>query len=288
VNSYYSETTITNLLNLSDDYDMKKSQIFKGKTAWITGASSGIGESLVYELVRRGSNVIASSIDAEGLERVKAGCTGKSEMVHCYPFDLAETSAIHLVVKQVIEKAGKIDYLFNIGGISQRARIDETPLWLDRKIFEINYFGTIALTKAVLPYMVTQQSGHILATSSISGRFGFPLRSAYSASKQALHGFFETLYLENKINNIRVSVIIPGRVRTAISLHALDSEGKEHGKLDDGQANGISPEKAAEIIIKGMLKNKREILVGKNELIMLHIRRYFPWLFFRIADKIKA
>lgn len=136
--------------------------------------------------------------------------------------------------------------------------------------------------------MIRQHSGHILATSIISGRFGFPLRSAYSASKQALHGFFETLYLENKKFNIRSSVIIPGRVKTSISIHALDSEGKEHGKLDDGQAKGISPEKAAETIINGMLRNKREILVGKSELIILHIRRYFPWLFFRIADKIKS
>jgi short-subunit dehydrogenase len=182
----------------------------------------------------------------------------------------------------------KIDFLINIGGISQRARIDETPLWLDRKIFEINYFGTIAITKAVLPFMIRQKSGHILATSSISGRFGFPLRSAYSASKQALHGFFETLYLENKKFNIKSTVIIPGRVRTSISLHALDAEGKEHGKLDSGQAGGISPEGAAKTIIRGILKNKREILVGKNELILLYIRRYCPWLFFRIADKLKS
>ena len=183
---------------------------------------------------------------------------------------------------------GRLTILLNIGGISQRARIDETPLWLDRKIFEINYFGTIALTKAVLPYMIRQKSGHILATSSISGRFGFPLRSAYSASKQALHGFFETLYLENKSSNIRTSVIIPGRVNTAISYHALNPEGKEHGKLDEGQAKGISPDKAAKIIIRGIERDKREILVGKSELMLLHIRRYLPWLFFRIADKIKS
>ena len=136
--------------------------------------------------------------------------------------------------------------------------------------------------------MIEQKSGHVLATSSISGRFGFPLRSAYSASKQALHGFFETLYLENKASNIRSSVIIPGRVKTAISYHALLADGKENGKLDDGQAKGISPDDAAKTIIRGIIRNKREILVGKGELMMLHIRRYFPWLFFRIADKIKS
>jgi short-subunit dehydrogenase len=267
---------------------MKKKELFAGKVAWITGASSGIGESLVHQFVLRGARVVASSNDMTGLERVKSECGPYSSMVSCVSFDLADTTGIDKIVEEQVSIFGRIDYLLNIGGVSQRARIDETPLWLDRKIFEINYFGTIALTKAVLPVMVRQNSGHILATSSISGRFGFPLRSAYSASKQALHGFFETLYLENKKFNINASVIIPGRVRTSISLHALDSTGREHGKLDKGQSKGLLPEQAAEIIIKGILKNKREILVGKSEMLMLHIRRYFPWLFFRIADKIKS
>jgi dehydrogenase/reductase SDR family protein 7B len=267
---------------------MMKDNMFTGKVAWITGASSGIGEALVYQFVRRGATVLASSNDLPELERVKKACNEKSVMVHCVPFDLADTSEINSIVEQQMKRTGRIDFLLNMGGISQRARIDETPLWLDRKIFEVNYFGTIAFTKAVLPFMLQQRSGHILATSSISGRFGFPLRSSYSASKQALHGFFETLYLENKEYNIRSSVIIPGRVRTSISLHALDAEGKEHGKMDDGQAKGMLPGKAAIIIIKGMLKNRREILVGKGELFLLHIRRYWPWLFFRIAGKIKS
>lgn len=267
---------------------MPTSEIFTGKTAWITGASSGIGEALVYQFVSKGATVIISSNDIPGLERVKAACQERSGNVTCAPFDLSETSGIGSIVEQLMKDHDRIDYLLNIGGISQRSKIEDTPLWIDRKIFEINYFGTIALTKAVLPYMIRQKSGHIAATSSISGRFGFPLRSAYSASKQALHGFFETLYLENKKNNIRSSVIIPGRVRTNISFHALDQEGKENGKMDEGLDKGIPPEKAARIIIRGILRNKREIPVGGSELIMLYIRRICPWLFFRIADKIKS
>jgi len=262
--------------------------IFEGKKAWITGASSGIGEALVYEFVRRGAKIVISSNDREGLERVKAACLEKSVNVICAPFDLSETSDIEAIATRQIQVLGGIDFLINIGGISQRSRIDETPLWLDRKIFEVNYFGTIALTKAVLPFMIRQKSGHIAATSSISGRFGFPLRSAYSASKQALHGFFETLFLENKKNNIRTSVIIPGRVRTNISFHALDAAGKEQGKMDPGLDKGITPEKAARIIIRGIIRNKREILVGSGELTLLYIRRIWPWLFFRIGDRIKA
>ena len=267
---------------------MNKRNLFDGKTAWITGASSGIGEALVHEFAGMGATVIASSNDTAGLERVKNECKGFSDRLAFVPFDLSETSEIETIVSKQLGENGRIDFLLNMGGVSQRARIDETPLWLDRKIFEINYFGTIAFTKAILPYMVKRKSGHILATSSITGRFGFPLRSAYSASKQALHGFFETLYLENKKNNIRVSIIIPGRVRTGISVHALEKDGSEHGTMDDGQADGISPALAARIIVKGILRNKREILVGRGELSLLYIRRICPWLFFRIADKIKS
>ncbi len=261
---------------------------FKGKVVWITGASSGIGEALVYSFIKRGASVIASSNETSELERVKDNCGELTGNISCVPFDLSDTANIKVLVDDQLKKSGRIDYLLNIGGISQRATIEDTPLWLDRRIMEINYFGTIALTKAILPYMIKQKSGHILATSSISGRFGFPLRSAYSASKQALHGFFETLHIENQKNNIRASVIIPGRVRTRISFRALDSEGKEHGKMDDGLAKGITPEKAAETIIRGIIRNKREILVGSTELIMLHIRRYLPFLFFKLAGKIKS
>jgi dehydrogenase/reductase SDR family protein 7B len=263
-------------------------QLFDRKVVWITGASSGIGEALVYAFVNRGATIIASSNDTDALEVVKNKCGSFSGQMNCVAFDLSDTKDISELVKTQIAKFDKIDILVNLGGVSQRAEIVETPLWLDRKIMEINYFGTIALTKAVLPYMIEKKSGFILATSSISGRFGFPLRSAYSASKQALHGFFETLFLENKINNIKSSVIIPGRVRTNISVHALERDGKEHGKLDDGLAGGISPEKAAQIIIKGIIRNKREILVGRTELLMLFIRRYLPCLFFRIGDKVKS
>ena len=266
---------------------MGRQAFFRDKKVWITGASSGIGEAVAYEFASRGARVVISSNDGPGLERVKANCLNRTADVICAPFDLSDTAGIENLVHDTIGILGGIDFLINIGGISHRSRVDETPLWLDRKIFEINYFGTIALTKAVLPYMIRQGSGHIAATSSISGRFGFPLRAAYSASKQALHGFFETLYLENKVNNIRTSVIIPGRVRTNISYHALDNQGREQGKMDPGLDRGISPQKASRQILKGLIRNKREILVGSSELIMLYIRRIWPWLFFRIGDKIK-
>jgi short-subunit dehydrogenase len=261
---------------------------YKNKVFWVTGASSGIGEAMGYELLDRGANVIASSNNADELSKVRKRCETRKHVLHTAIFDLAEMSNIDSIVKEQVAKHGRIDVLINLGGISQRARIIETPLWIDRKIMEINYFGTIALSKAVLPYMIKEKSGHIMATSSISGRFGFPLRSAYSASKQALHGFFETLHIEHRTDNVKASVIIPGRVRTKISWHALTASGKEHGRMDPGQAGGISPEKAARMILRGLEKNKREIPVGGKELFMLHIRKYFPSIFFNIAGKIKT
>jgi short-subunit dehydrogenase len=218
---------------------------------------------------------------------VAAECSGLKGSITCVPFDLSDTSGIEGVVNGVVRQEGKVDMLLNIGGISQRALLIDTPLRLDRKIMEINYFGTIALTKAVLPHMIAGGGGHIAATSSITGRFGFSLRSAYSASKQALHGFFETLLIEHRKDNIRVSVIIPGRVQTAISLHALTAEGKEHGRMDEGQKGGVTAVRASEQIIRGLQRNKREILVGSRELLMLKIRKYLPSLFFRIAGRIK-
>ncbi|MCB9028728.1 MAG: SDR family NAD(P)-dependent oxidoreductase [Bacteroidales bacterium] len=135
--------------------------------------------------------------------------------------------------------------------------------------------------------MITAGGGHIAATSSISGRFGFPLRSAYSASKQALHGFFETLLLEHHTDNIRVSVIIPGRVQTAISLHALTAAGREHGKMDDsGQRRGVTPGRRHNRL-SGAVTQQEKILVGSSELLMLWIRKYLPALFFRLAGRIK-
>jgi short-subunit dehydrogenase len=156
-----------------------------------------------------------------------------------------------------------------------------------RKIMEINLFGAVLLSKYVLPVMLKNGGGHIVATSSISGKFGFNLRSAYAASKHALHGFFESVRLENYKENIRVTIVCPGRVRTNISLNALTAEGKAHGKMDDGQDGGISAESCAKQILKAIRKNKKEVLIGGKELLMVHFKRFTPFIFNRIIRNIK-
>lgn len=260
---------------------------FHNKVVWITGASSGIGEALAYELTKGGASLALSARNIEKLAKVRETCRSMGASAEVFPFDLSRVEEIPKVAKSVMNHYGRIDLLINNGGISQRSLAYETPVDIDRSIMEINYFGNIVLAKAVLPYMIHQGYGHIAVTSSIVGKFGFPLRSAYSASKHALHGFYESLITEISGKNIRVTIIIPGRIRTNISLHALDKEGKEQGVMDAGQTKGLPADKCARKILKGIKKEKREVLVGRKELLMVYIKKYFPSLFYRIVRKIE-
>ncbi len=259
----------------------------ENKTVWITGASSGIGRALAIEMSNYNTDLILSAITDEELVEVTDICTKNG--AKCFPiaFDLGSSESINNAIEKVFEAHPQIDILVNNGGISQRAYAVDTDFNVDRKIMEINFFAAVSLTKAVLPKMVEQKSGHLVAVSSISGKFGFPLRSAYAASKFAIVGFFETLYFELKQYNINVSLIFPGRVNTNISKNALLKDGSVYGKMDDGQAGGISAEKCAKQIIKAIQRNKKETLIGGKELLMVYIKRFFPSLFNKIVNKIK-
>ena len=256
----------------------------KDKIFWITGASSGIGQSLAELTLSKGAKVVLSGRNTEALQKVASPFDEKNILI--LPFDLSRIKDADALVNKVIERFGRIDYLINNGGISQRSLVEETPVEVDRKVFEINFFGNINLTKAVLPVMIKQQQGHIAATSSVVGKFGFPLRSAYAASKHALHGFYESLRAENHSHNIKVTMIIPGRINTKISVNAVTKDGSKHGQLDPGQATGMTSDKAARKILRGLVRGRKEIVVGKIDVIMVYIRRFFPALFYYLATKI--
>ncbi len=260
---------------------------FAGKTIWITGASSGIGRAVALELSQFDTRLILSGRNSDELNQVAGICNSNGCSVRTVRFDLLDEKSIMSAADEVLRTEERIDCLYHFGGISQRSFVTDTPLHVDRKIFEVNFFGTVALTKAVLPVMIKKGGGHIAATSSIVGKLGFPYRSAYSASKHALHGFFESLRAENVSNNIRVSMIIPGRIKTNISLNALDKNGNKHGKMDEGQDKGMSAGKAAKIICKKLGREKKEILVGSIDLLMIHIRRFFPFLYYHLSSKVK-
>jgi short-subunit dehydrogenase len=260
---------------------------FNKKTIWITGASSGIGKAVALKISGEKAHLILSGRNKEELEFVAKSCQKNGSSTTVLPFDLADERSVKDAAGLVISGQFKIDALYQFGGISQRSFVSETPLFLDRRIFEVNYFGTVALAKAILPEMIKNGGGHIAVTSSIVGKFGFPYRSSYSASKHALHGFFESLRAENVRNNIRVSVIIPGRIKTNISANAINKEGKTHAKMDEGQDNGMAAEKSAQIICKKLGKEKKEILVGGKEIIMVYIRRFLPFLYYKLSSKVK-
>ncbi len=254
----------------------------KNKIIWITGATSGIGEELALHLSSLGAKIILSARRVEELERVKSKC--KNEVL-VLPLDLSENKRFDEKVNKVIAHFGRIDVLINNGGISQRSLVSETALEIDRKIMEVNYFGNIALAKAVLPIFQKQKSGQFVIISSLSGKFGFFLRSAYSASKHALVGFYESLRLEEETHGIKVSIVFPGLIKTSISQNALSKDGKSHGELDENQAKGISAKKCAQQIINGIEKEQLEIFAGAGELKAVTLKRLFPKLFHKIIRK---
>ncbi len=165
---------------------------FYSQTIWITGASSGIGEALVYELSQQGAILILSARNIEQLQQVKSQCSN-SQQHQVIPLDLTDTKSLESAVTQVLKGVEKIDILIHCGGISQRSLVQDTDLAVDRQIMETNYFGTSALTKGIVPSMLQHQSGQIVVISSVVGYFGTLFRSAYAASKHALHGFFDSL-----------------------------------------------------------------------------------------------
>jgi len=259
---------------------------FKDKVVWITGASSGIGEETAVQLAAKGAKLILSARNASRLEEVKSSLMGEGHMV--MPLDLENSSDFTEKAKEVIDHFGRIDVVVNNGGLSQRSTAAETSLEIDRRIMEINYFGNIALTKAVLPYMQAQKSGHFVVISSISGKFGFFLRSAYSASKHALHGFYESLILEEEHNGIGVTIVCPGKINTDISVNALNGTGEKHGIMDHNQETGMSVEDCVAQMIRAVESNKKEIYIGNREILAVKIKRYFPALFWKVIRKQSA
>jgi short-subunit dehydrogenase len=261
--------------------------MYSNKVIWITGASSGIGKALANQYSKLGAIVVLSARKEESLKVVQNQLPFPDKSL-VLTLDLEKSEEFVAKTKFVINKYSKIDILINNGGLSQRGEASSTSLDIDRRIMEINYFGNIALTKAVLPFMQKQKSGHIIVISSIAGKFGFYLRSAYSASKHALQGFYESLLLEEAKSNIHVTIAYPGKINTPISASALNDKGEKHGEMDHNQETGMSAEKCATIIQKAQLKQKKSVLVGNKEIKAVYLKRFIPALFWRVIAKQKA
>lgn len=260
---------------------------FNQKTIWITGASSGIGESVAYELSKKGTKLILSARNTQKLEMVAQQCKLNGAQIYILPLDLSNLDELPEKAQQAIRAFGQVDILINNGGISQRSYSYETPFSVDKKVMDIDYFSYVILSKEVLKDMMTRGRGHIVAVTSISGRFGFPLRSAYCAAKHALYGFFETLRAELVDKNISVTLISPGRINTPISMSAITKDGTPHNVSDDGLRNGMSLDVFTKKMVRAIEMKKIEALIGKKEILMVHIKRFFPRIFYKIVTKVK-
>ena len=263
-----------------------------GKVVWLTGASSGIGEALAHELAKKGAKLILSSRRKEELERVKGNCATQAQVnIRILPLDLAEGSTLKLSCEAAIQVFGHVDILINNGGISQRSLAKETDIDVDRKVMEVDYFGTIALTKYLLPHFLKRKAGHYVTISSVMGVIGTPYRSGYAAAKHALHGFFDSLRAEvwKESKNIHVTLICPGWIRTNVTLNALTGDGSKLNQMDATTDQGMSPQQFAGKMIKVVERKKEEVFIGgAKEGLALYVKRFFPGLFSRIIRKAKV
>ncbi|MDB4061638.1 SDR family NAD(P)-dependent oxidoreductase [Vicingaceae bacterium] len=255
------------------------------KVGVITGASSGIGQAITVRLSNGYSTLYICGRKLESLQKTMDLCSASKAEIIPIILDLNDKFSIKKAAVEIRGKEPKIHLLVNNAGQSQRSLVKDTSEEVEAMIMQINYFGQVQLTKLLLPALQNAQSSRILITSSIVGKFGYPLRSTYSASKHALHGFFESLRFEEKKNSIFVQFLVIGRVQTNVSVNALTAEGETYGKMDKGQAGGISAEACAIKIEAALQSNRKEVLIGGKELLMVKFKKYLPFLFYKIAEK---
>jgi short-subunit dehydrogenase len=258
---------------------------FKDQVIWITGASSGIGEALAYAFDKEGARLILSGRREAELERVKRNCQAAQDRIFILPLDLSSFDSLAEKVNVAEREFGRIDILINNGGITQRSLVKDTLFDVDRAIMNTNYFGTVALTKAVLPGMLARKSGHIVVVSSLMGYLDTPFRSGYAASKHALHGYFDSLRTEVWRENIKVTIICPGFIKTNISLYALEADGKSYGRMDESQSSGMPADVCAAKTLQAIARGKQEVMIGGKEVFAVYLKRFLPSYYSKFVRK---
>lgn len=249
---------------------------FKDKVVWVTGASSGIGEALAGAFSREGAKLVLSARRVDELERVRANCAGGLDAHLVLPLDLTRFDELPGKAQEALAHFGHIDILVNNGGVSQRSLVKDTAFEVDQALININYLGTVRLTKAVLPSMLSRRAGHFVVISSLVGHVGTPLRSAYAASKHALHGFFNSLRAEVWRENVKVTIVCPGYIRTDVSINAFAGDGSKFNKMDKNQEQGMKPEECAALILDAIARLKEEVLIGGEEKRAVWLKRFWP------------
>lgn len=253
-----------------------------GKIIWITGASSGIGEALAYQLNNKGCSLIISARDTKRLEQVKQACETPKK-VAVLPLDLLDFNRAETIVAKAWNIFGKIDVLINNAGVSQRSLILDTNFDVFQKMMDINYLGTVAISKALLPYYVNNKNGHFVVVTSLMGKFGSPYRSGYCGAKHALHGFFDVLRMEHEKDGVEVTLVCPGFVQTNVAKNAITKDGTPQQSDDEKTANGMPTEVFAKKMIRAIERKKFEVNIGGFEVSGVYLKRFFPKLLHRFV-----
>lgn len=246
-----------------------------GKVVWITGASSGIGEALAYEFARQGATLVLSARRVEALEAVRARCE-RSDAHLVLPFDITYVDSHASLVAEVLEKRGRIDMLVNNAGVSQRSLVLDTALSVDRQIFETDYFAPVSLLKAVLPHFIAQKRGHVVAISSLAGLVATPYRSAYSSAKAALLAFHDALRAETRASGLKVSVVCPGFVATAIADAALVGDGTPSAGRHPLPKSAMPADVFAQKAVAALKLEQELIVVAGRERMLWWLSRVSP------------
>ena len=257
------------------------------KTVWITGASSGIGEALALTYNAQGYRTILSARRLEVLESLQKKLT-HPEHSYIMPLDLEQHENAEVWFNQASAFTGSIDILVNNAGMGHMGTSIEMEFTIERKVFEVNFWGAVALTKVVLPHMTSRNSGQIWTVSSILGHFGSPKLAAYAASKHAVMGYFESIQYELRKSDVHIGIVSPGFINTAVTLNSLGPNGAPIGKNSVAQEKGMRPLDFATKFLK--LSNKRRpkkhLLIGRYEIHSVLFKRYLPKLFFLVYGKL--
>jgi dehydrogenase/reductase SDR family member 7B len=246
------------------------------KRVWIIGASSGIGEGLVQILAEKGAKLIISARRESKLQQLKADYPNSE--LEVLSLDVELFSSLAEKSDEAWDRFAGLDYVFLNAGMSVRDLVVESKLEIERKIMDINFWGPVAITKALLKKKALESSLHLVLTSSLSGKYGVPKLAAYSASKHAMQGYFDSLRAETSDKGLFIHVVIPGFIRTNITVAGLRGDGKRSGKMQNALAEGMAPLDCAKEILKGLEKGKEEFTVGGVERFTIGLNRFFPGL----------
>ncbi|XP_069116277.1 dehydrogenase/reductase SDR family member 7-like [Argopecten irradians] len=270
----------------------KSVKCLAGQVVWITGASSGIGEELAYELARAGCRLVLSARRTNELERVKKECmlrgSIKEEDILVLKLDSIDFTSHKTAVDKVFKHFKHIDILVNNAGRSQRAMWLKTSLQVDRDMLELNVLGVLSLSKLVLPYMEKRGSGHIVNISSVAGKLGAPMSGSYTGAKHAVQGWFDALRVEIGDKNIHVTNVCPGPVFSNILAVAFtEKEGEEFkGEMNPNEKR-MKTDRCAYLIGVAIANKMWEVWITKNPVLFLcYANQYTPNLSKWISGKL--